>query len=205
MKISSTARQAIIETVIMVIIAVAVYVGMRVSVHTYIVDGPSMEPNYFTDEWVIVNRLTYKFHPPQRGDVIVFHSPYDMSKNFIKRVMGFPGEYVEVKDGQVIIYQTNGNVIKLNEPYIKYVAIVPYPKTLVPQNAYFVMGDNRNNSDDSRTGWTVSPKQIIGKAWLDVWPPKRWGLAPNQKLPGNSVSVLKDNILAINEVGLNER
>lgn len=179
---------AVREILVMVLIAAVVFVGMRLSVQTYIVYGPSMQPNYIEDEWVIVNKIAYKLHPPHRGDVVVLHSPYGEGKNFIKRVIGFPGESVEVKNSQVIIYKTDGTTLVLNEPYIVYPASLNYAKHQVPDGQYFVMGDNRNDSDDSRSGWTIPLSQIIGKAWIDIWPPVRWGLAPNYALPNNTAA-----------------
>ena len=177
------------ETIIMLAIAVVVYLALRFSIQTYIVYGPSMEPNFTEDEWIIVNKLAYKLGDIHRGDIIVFYPPISPNQRFIKRVIAFPGESVEVKNGKVIVYKTDGTVLTLDEPYIKYPATHNSVKRTVPEGHYFVMGDNRDNSEDSRDGWYAASEKIVGKAWIDVWPPSRWGTAFNYVLP--SAAVLK--------------
>ena len=134
-----------------------------------------MEPNFYDGQRVLVNKIVYNFHEPERGDVIILHPPppYDPDATpFIKRIIGLPGETIEVKDGEVYI---NGS--KLYEPYIE--AAPDYAiKREIPANEYFVLGDNRNNSNDSHGGWTVPRQNIIGKVWLSIWPPGKWGLVP---------------------------
>ena len=181
-------KQEVRETIIMVLIAVIVFLAMRFSIQTYVVNGPSMEPTYTQGEWVIVNKLEYRFGLPERGDICIVWSPIESNKRYIKRVIGLPGESVEVLNGKVYIYTVAGEVLKLEEPYIKYIARQDFPKTGVPDSHYFVLGDNRNNSRDSREGWTIAQKDMIGKAWLDIWPVLRWGLAPNYVLPNSTAA-----------------
>jgi signal peptidase I len=176
-------RSAIREFIILLVIAVAVYLGMRFSVHTYIVYGPSMQPNFVENEWIIVNKLVYKFHEPQRGDIIVFKPPFAETKNYIKRIIGLPGEAVEVKGGKTYVYKTDGTTLVLDEPYVSLPDAQSFPKRTIPLGQYYVMGDNRSNSNDSRYGWFVPRNDIIGKAWLNIWPPGRWGLPLNYRLP----------------------
>ncbi|MGP8081066.1 MAG: signal peptidase I [Dehalococcoidales bacterium] len=181
-------RKSIYETLIIILIALALFVGLRLTIQTYIVNGPSMEPNYQNNEWIIVNKLAYIFTNPQRGDIIVFQPPIPSTKPFIKRIIGLPGETVEIKDGTVNILKANGSIITLQEPYIKEPFSTSYNSIVIPPNEYFVMGDNRNNSTDSRYGWLVSRDKIVGQAWISIWPPKLWGLAPNYGQPStNSV------------------
>jgi len=176
-------RSTIREFVILLAIAAVVYLGMRFSVHTYIVYGPSMQPNFVENEWIIVNKLSYIFHDPQRGDVIVFKPPFAETKNYIKRIIGLPGEAVEIKGGKTYVYKPDGTTLILNEPYEAEPSARDVPKRIVPEGQYYVMGDNRNNSNDSRYGWFAPRENIIGKAWLDIWPPSRWGLSLNYRLP----------------------
>ncbi len=176
------------ETIIMVVIAIIVFLAMRFSVQTYVVNGPSMEPNYTQNEWVIVNKLEYKFGEPERGDIAIVWSPIEVNKRYIKRVIGLPGESVEIRDGKVHVYTITGEKLTLVEPYVKYPAAADFPKTTVPEGCYFVMGDNRVNSLDSRAGWTISRDNMIGKAWLNIWPVSRWGVARNYVLPNSTAA-----------------
>ena len=175
------------ETVIVIIIDVLLFIGLRLTIQTYIVYGPSMQPNYYEDEWIIVNKIDYKFSAPQTGDIIVFQPPIQSSKPFIKRIIGLPGETVDIKNGVVSVHKTDGTIVKMQEPYIKEPFYSNYNTGVIPADEYFVMGDNRNNSSDSRGGWFVSRDKIIGKAWLSIWPPKMWGLAPTYRQPAIAV------------------
>lgn len=172
-------KKTIRDFLIMIAIAVVVFLGLRLTLQTYVVLGSSMEPNFYTNQRLLVNKLVYNFHEPQRGDVIIFRPPYEDRDSFIKRVIGLPGERVEIRQGQVYIHQPDGNILKLDEPYIEDPARSPYFGDIIPEGEFFVLGDNRNNTDDSRNGWTVPAEDIIGKAWLSIWPPGMWGLAAN--------------------------
>ena len=110
--------------------------------------------------------------------MIIFDPPFESEEPFIKRVIGLPGESIEIKQGTVYIHK-NGNAFLLDEPYVKEPIANTFKGDLIPENEYFVMGDNRNNSSDSRTGWTAKREDIIGKAWLSIWPPDSWGLITN--------------------------
>ena len=171
------------ETIILFLIAVVTFVGLRLTIQSYIVYGPSMQPNFEENQRIIVNKVVYGLHEPQRGDVIVFKPPFNETKNYIKRVIGLPGESVEVANGKTYIYKIDGTVLILDEPYEAEPSTRNYTKHTIPDNQYFVMGDNRNNSNDSRSGWMVPRDNIVGKAWLIIWPPATWGLALNYPFP----------------------
>jgi len=132
-----------------------------------------MEPNFEEGQRLLINKIVYIFHQPERGDVIIFQ-PSNSGADYIKRIIALPGDTVEIKGGAVYI---NGS--KLDEPYIKDPPNYTFHQKTIPENEYFVLGDNRNNSNDSHTGWTVPDENIIGKAWLSIWPPSEWGLAHN--------------------------
>jgi signal peptidase I len=153
-----------------VVLAVVLFVGINLIAARIRVDGASMEPTLVTGEYVIVNRLSYKLGSPQRGDVIVFHYPLDPKVEYIKRLIGLPGDEVEVNNGAVYV---NGQL--LDESYIK-VTTNYIGKWRVPVGQFFVLGDNRNNSSDSHDWGTVPMDYVVGKAILVYWPPPSWGL-----------------------------
>ena len=171
-------------------LAVVIYFGFRMTMQPYIVYEVCMEPNFMEGQRVIVNKVVYKFHEPERGDVIIFYppAPYNSSQTpFIKRIIALPGDTVEVKDGAVYV---NGS--KLDEPYIKE----PPNYTLKLQtvkDGYFVLGDNRNNANDSHYGLLAPRQNIIGKAWLSIWPPGQWGSATSYPLKEQIASASNSN------------
>ena len=170
------------EFLLTLVLAMVIFFGLQATVQSFVVEGSSMEPSFHEGERVLANKVVYNFHPPERGDVIIFHPPDDGPPDYIKRIIGLPGESVEIKQGTVYIHKENGDVLPLDEPYIKDATRGSFNGEIIPENEYFVLGDNRNNSGDSRYGWTVPRENIIGKAWLSVWPPSRWGPAANYHL-----------------------
>lgn len=166
------------EVVVTVLIAVAVFVCLRFTVQSYTVVMSSMEPNIHDGECIMVNKVTYRSSGPQRGEVIVFDPPFESEYPFIKRVIGLPNETVEIKDGKVSI---NGTPI--DEEYIMAPPNYTMPATEVPESEYFVLGDNRNNSNDSHNSWTVPRDNIIGKAWFVYWPPTKWDMIEHYSYP----------------------
>lgn len=170
------------DILIPLIIAVVIIIGLQATVQSFVVDGSSMTPDFHDGQRLLVSKAVYKFHEPERGDVVIFHPPGNRRGDYIKRIIGLPGESVEIKEGIVYIHQEAGNVLPLDEPYIAEQARIPFEGGIIPENEYFVLGDNRNNSSDSRQGWTLPRQNIIGKAWLFIWPPDEWGLAANYPL-----------------------
>jgi signal peptidase I len=166
------------EVGITILIAVAVFVCLRLTVQSYTVVMSSMEPNFQEGECIMVNKVCYRSSGPQRGEVIVFDPSFDSEYPFIKRVIGLPGETVEIKDGKVSV-----NGTPLNEEYIMAPPNYTMPATEVSENEYFVLGDNRNNSTDSSKGWTVLQDNIIGKAWFTYWPPSKLGIVKHYSYP----------------------
>jgi len=167
------------EVVITVVIAAAVFALLRLTVQSYTVVMSSMEPNFQQGDCIMVSKVSYHSSGPQRGDVIIFNPPFDSQFPFIKRVIGLPGEIVEIKDGKVSI---NGTTLEEDE----YIAAQPnytMSATQVPENEYFVLGDNRNNSTDSSQGWTVPRNNIIGRAWFVYWPPSKLGGVKHYRYP----------------------
>ncbi len=172
-------KSSVRDFLIMAVIAVVVFIGLRTTVQTFVVYGPSMQPNFWEQQRLLVSKVVYQLHDPERGDVVIFHPPHNPDDSYIKRIIGLPGEYVEMNDGQVLIHQPDGNVIELDEPYIKEPAKRNHVSDIIEEGEYFVLGDNRNNTNDSRNGWMADGDDIVGKAWLSIWPPGRWGMAAN--------------------------
>jgi signal peptidase I len=166
------------EVVITVIIAVVVFALLRLTVQSYTVVMSSMFPNFEEGECIMVNKVSYRSSGPQRGDVIVFNPPFPSEYPFIKRVIGLPGETVEIKDEKVFI-----DGIPLEEEYIMESPNYTMPAQEVPEDEYFVLGDNRNNSNDSHNNWTVPRDNLIGRAWFIYWPPSKVRVVKHYSYP----------------------
>jgi signal peptidase I len=194
-----------------IILALLIFFAVKAVIQNFRVEGASMEPSMHNNEYLLVNKAIYfrvdlgtlhkylpfipaddgeerhLFRAPKRGDVIVFRYPNDPKRDFIKRVIGVPGDTVEVRDGKTIV---NGVVLK--EDYIASAPSYTYGPKTVPDGYYFVLGDNRNNSFDSHawgTGCTLGPtcdfvpeENIIGQAWVSYWPFDRLGFVNNKSI-----------------------
>ena len=171
------------ELLVIVLSALVIFLLVQVFfVGRAVVVGSSMEPNLHNNQKILVNKLAYAFSEPKRGDIIVFAPPHAPSSDndLIKRIIGLPGETVEMEDGGVYIHQSEGTVLTLDEhEYIDGPSMIYSISGEIPPDNYFVLGDNRNNSSDSRGGWTVSRDAIHGKAWFSIWPLSEWGSVLN--------------------------
>lgn len=170
----------LLETLILIM---AIYALVDLSSVRFYVDGPSMEPSFYTSQRVIVSRLNYMFSDPQRGEIIVFDSPDrpGVDPPLIKRVIGEPGDTVEIRDAQVYI---NGE--PLDEPYINEPCAAgrcPDESWTLGPDSFFVMGDNRNRSRDSRVFGPIQRNHIIGEALVRYWPPQDWALLYRYRYP----------------------
>jgi signal peptidase I len=163
----------LVETVVLVLL---VYVLVRTFLfENYRVLGHSMQPSLENDQFLMVNKLGYRLHQPKRGDIIVFWDPNSDGRKLIKRVIGLPGEVVEVREGQVLI-----NDRLLEEPYITVPARYSHPPIAISQDQVFVLGDNRNNSSDSHNWGPLPRNRIVGQAWISYWPPRLWGVVSHE-------------------------
>lgn len=133
--------------------------------------GQSMEPNLHTNQRIVVEKLTYRLHAPQRGDVVVLKLPQESGELLIKRVIALPGETVAIHGGKVWIGD-----MSLDEPYLTQPTSGEMPAHTVPEGHIFVLGDNRGFSNDSRSFGMVPLENIVGRAWLSYWPPDEIGL-----------------------------
>jgi signal peptidase I len=163
----------IIETILL---AAIIWLAVNFATARYVVDGQSMEPNLHTGQFLIVSRLAYRFGDPQRGDIIVFDFPGNPSDDYVKRIIGLPGETVTIENGHIFV---NGQ--RVEEPYLPpdNITLPSQGRWTVPDGEYFVLGDNRAHSSDSRSWGMLEVNKIIGKAWISYWPPQTWGLLPH--------------------------
>jgi signal peptidase I len=164
------------EIIKIVIIALVIVIPIRYFLfQPFLVSGQSMESNFEDGDYLIIDEISYRFHEPQRGEVIVFRYPHDLSKRFIKRIIGLPGETVEIKDGKVVIIKENTEVLDESLYLPGGLETQGDIKVSIPENKFFVLGDNRMVSLDSRA-WGLLPRQnIIGRVYLRVWPFKDFG------------------------------
>lgn len=176
------------ELVETVVLSLVIFLLIRMVVQNYRIESHSMQPNFQEGQFILVNKLAFKLGSPTRGEVIVFHNPQNTDEDYIKRVIGLPGDSIRIQDQQVYI-----NEKPLAQPY----ATNPFPPgyqfgpQIVPPDHLFVMGDNRPNSRDSRFPevGAISEDLVVGKAWLRVWPFPVAGLVQHYALePGVPVT-----------------
>lgn len=214
---TKTATRAVREIVETLLLALVIFVAVRALVLNFRVDGNSMVPNLQNEEMLLVNRnvymhfdlnkwlnyipgvdrdgerIIYPFHPPERGDIVVFDPPVSSEKPYIKRVLGVPGDTVEIRqDGYVYV-----NGVQVEEDYIQGPITECQRQTCDPvtvgEGEVYVLGDNRRNSSDSRIFGTVPIDNIIGKAWLTYWPFDHFGLVPHEDYPNIPESESQSN------------
>ncbi len=167
------ARKFILDTVKIIAVSLAIIVPIRYYlIQPFFVKGASMEPTFENNDYILIDEISYRFNEPQRGEVIVFRSPENNSQFFIKRIAGLPGETVQIADGKVIIFnEQNPDGLILEEPYLD-----PQQRTSgsliekLDNDEYFVLGDNRMQSSDSRKWGALNRSLITGKALFRVWP-----------------------------------
>jgi len=169
------------ELIKVVVISLLIIIPIRYFlIQPFYVKGASMEPNFYDHEYLIINEISYRFNEPERGDIVVFRYPRNPEEYFIKRIIGLPGERIQIKDGRIYIYnQDNPDGVKLEELYL-----TPDTKTYsmneeiiaLSKDEYYILGDNRSSSKDSRSFGPVNRSFIIGKVLLRGWPFDRIGL-----------------------------
>lgn len=155
-----------------VIVALLIVVPIRYFIfQPFFVRGQSMEPSFFNGDYLIIDEISYQFRAPQRGEVVVFKYPNDPSQRYIKRIIGLPGETLEIKSGEIYIYN-DGSAQLLDE--LEYLSQNVYTqgdlKITLGQEEYFVLGDNRSLSADSRRWGTLPEEDIIGRVLVRAWP-----------------------------------
>jgi signal peptidase I len=169
------------EIIKFALLALVIVIPIRTFIaQPFIVSGNSMVPTFENNEYLIVDEISYRIHEPERGDVIIFRYPKDPSKFFIKRIIGLPGETLTINGQKITVKnESHPEGFTVDEPYVKNQATNELTVTL-PEGQYFVMGDNRSASSDSRVWGNVPEKNIIGRAFLRVLP-----IAEASVLPGD--------------------
>lgn len=167
-------KQFVWETLKIVIISLIIIFPVRYYlVQPFYVKGQSMEPNFHDKEYLIINEIGYRFNPPQRGDIVVFKYPKNPSEFYIKRIIGLPGERVKIADNEVIIFNAenpNGKVLD-EKAYLSPDALTSGKLEVnLGSNEFFVLGDNRSSSKDSRYFGAVAKDFIVGRTWIRGWP-----------------------------------
>lgn len=177
----SKTKAVIKEVITFIIIAVCVVLPFRIYIaEPYLVEGRSMDPTFQSGDYLIVDKLSYRLHEPKRNTVVVFHYPNDPSKSFIKRIIALPGDTIIEKDNEVtIINQEHPDGFKIDQSYVVHELSANFKITL-KQDEYFVMGDNRAESFDSRSWGPLNRKFISGKPVVRLLPLSVIGLLPGQ-------------------------
>ena len=172
----------LLETLILIGL---VYTLVNLATVRFYIEGPSMQPNFVAGQFLIVSRVHYLLSNPQRGDIVVLDPPGDDGTSddplLIKRLIGLPGDHIEFLENGVVV-----NGVALNEPYIKEACRTTSCNGRtwdLGQDEYFFMGDNRNNSRDSRVFGPITKNRIIGEAIVRYWPPQDWGVVTHYRYP----------------------
>jgi signal peptidase I len=161
-----------------VVLAVVIFLLIRVAIQNYRIEGSSMEPNFHNGEYLLVNKLAYRLGEYQRGDVIVFKYPGDTTKDYIKRVIGLPGDTIEIREGMLYV---NDQLVA--EPYqVMPMNYLTEPPRVVESGTLYVMGDNRPASSDTRDWGLLDQELVIGQAWLAIYPFDTFGLVDHPDL-----------------------
>ncbi|MDX2075302.1 MAG: signal peptidase I [bacterium] len=169
------------EMLDLIVLIGAIYALVNLSTVRFVVRGSSMEPTFQDDQLLLISRMNYLLADPQRGDIVVFHYPNAPSEDYIKRIIGLPGETVEIRETFVYV-----NGVKLDEPYINEPCTqYSCPDKILELGAdeYFVMGDNRNRSSDSRSFNAVKRQFFVGEVVIRYWPPPDWGIVDSINFP----------------------
>jgi signal peptidase I len=175
--VGGAAASFVLEVIQIILISSAIIIPIRYFlIQPFYVKGASMEPNFYDHEYLIIDELSYRFREPIRGEIIVFRYPRDPSQFFIKRVIGLPGETIEITNGNVVVYNTqNPNGFVLEEDYLGDEHTTGKDRVTLSADEYFVLGDNRDASLDSRSIGPIEEDEIIGRVWVRGLPLSRIG------------------------------
>jgi signal peptidase I len=172
---------ALREIIDIIVLIGAIYALVNLSTVRFSVKGSSMEPNFADKQYLVVSRLSYLLGEPEHGDIVVFHYPRNPSEDYIKRIIALPGETVEIRDTFIYV---DGE--QLDEGYIKAPCVPTLCADLIRElgpDEFWVMGDNRNHSSDSRVFGPVGREHLVGEVLIRYWPPEDWGLVNHINYP----------------------
>jgi signal peptidase I len=170
-------RSLLRETLETVLLTLILFLALNTLTGRFQVRGSSMEPTLHDGQYLVISKLAYWLRAPKRGDIMVFRPPNGLSDDYIKRIVGLPGEQIRVLEGDVLV-----DGVPLREPYVVIQGTYSGVWKL-GSDEYFVLGDNRGNSSDSHMWGTLPRENIIGKAWMCYWPPEAWGLVDHHAFP----------------------
>ncbi len=170
---------AVREILTFIVLAVIIVVPIRFFIaQPFVVEGESMHPTFESGDYLVVDELTYHFGDPKRGDVVIFRYPGDPSVFYIKRIIGLPGETVHIDKGKTSISKLDGSTVILNETYVVAEDATYSLDTTLGTDQFFVMGDNRPRSSDSRVWGPLPRKDLIGRAFIRLLPAAHAGMLP---------------------------
>ncbi len=177
---TKNSKESIWDLLRFILIAMAIVLPIRILVaQPFIVSGSSMFPTFKDNQYLIVDQISYRFEDPKRGDVVIFRFPLDETKFFIKRIIGLPNEKVTIENGVVTITDVNGQIVQLSEPYLEMdKESHDNFSTTLKADEYFVLGDNRIASSDSRSWGLLPRKNVVGKAFLRLLPAAEAAINP---------------------------
>lgn len=171
-KVFAEGKALLFETIKIVILAAIIVLPIRYLIfQPFFVQGMSMEPNFESGDYLIIDEITYRFRDPKRGEVVVFKYPKNPSQRYIKRIIGLPKETIEIKDGEVIVYSgTESQALDETDYLSETTQTSGNIRVSLDEDEYFVLGDNRTFSSDSRRWGALPRKNIVGMVFLRAWP-----------------------------------
>jgi signal peptidase I len=165
------ARAVVGEVLETIVLTLVIFFVIQLLVRNFRVVGTSMEPNLHNGQYLIIDKVSYRLGSPHYGDVVVFEPPNRPGEDYVKRIIGLPGQLVEIRNGQVFVDNQ-----AMHEPFTVRPGSYSMEPRSVGADEYFVLGDNRNSSSDSHSWGMVPSANLVGRAWISYWPPSSWGI-----------------------------
>ncbi len=190
-RFSESVSSFVVEVAKVVVISLAIIIPIRYFlIQPFYVKGASMEPNFYDNEYLVVDEISYRFGDPRRGDVVVLRNPRNESDFFIKRIIGLPGERIQVIDGHIVVFNSQypqGMVLDESGYLAASVKTSGSQTVTLKSNEYYVLGDNRDSSLDSRYFGPIVRKEIVGRTWIRAWPIGRMAVFRTHTYTGTAI------------------